>query len=195
MTRERIVLVDALGFVGERSARSLKNLTDEEFFWEPVAQCWSIRSRRPGEAPGSPTCVGRGEFVMDDAPEDPDPPPFTTIAWRLGHLLLINRMFANHLLGSRDLTFDDVEIPTGARDGVDAWRTSYTEYSDLLRATTDAALEQELQVSWGARKKQTLREWSLVLLHENVHHLAEVGVVRDLFRQRSPGPGIFPGLT
>lgn len=174
-------LSEALAFVGARSGRVLQGLTDQEFFWEPVEDVWTIRLRRPDESPGSPTCVGGGDYVLDDAPEDPDPAPFTTIAWRLGHVMLINRMFSNHLLGPGDPTFDDVEIPSSAEAGVGAWRDSYVEYAELLSTTT--GLERDLQVPWGVRKKQSLWHWTLVLLQENVHHLAETGVVRDLFRQ------------
>jgi hypothetical protein len=54
---------------------SLETLTDEEYLWEPVPGCWSIRPTGPG---------GRGEF--EDARPDPEPAPVTTIAWRLSHL-------------------------------------------------------------------------------------------------------------
>ncbi len=173
---------EALTFVGKWSARVLEGLTDEEFFWEPVTGCWTIRPRRPDERVGSPTCVGRGDYALDDAPEDPDPAPFTTIAWRLGHVIMINRMFSNHLLGPGDLNFDDIEIPNSAEAAAEAWRNSYVEYADPLSAVTD--LERDIEVPWGERKKQSLWHWTLVMLQENVHHLAEVGVVRDLFRQR-----------
>lgn len=54
---------------------SLETLTDEEYLWEPVPGCWSIRPAGPG---------GRGEF--EQAWPDPEPAPVTTIAWRLSHL-------------------------------------------------------------------------------------------------------------
>ena len=47
----------------------------EEYLWEPVPGCWSIRPTGPG---------GRGEF--EQAWPDPEPALVTTIAWRLSHL-------------------------------------------------------------------------------------------------------------
>jgi hypothetical protein len=41
---------------------SLETLTDEEYLWEPVPGCWSIRPTGPGD---------RGEF--EQAWPDPDP--------------------------------------------------------------------------------------------------------------------------
>ena len=54
---------------------SLETLTDEEYLWEPVPGCWSIRPTGHG---------GQGKF---ESWLDPDPVPVTTIAWRLSHRL------------------------------------------------------------------------------------------------------------
>src|SRR6266545_6150248 len=63
--------------------RRLDGLTDEEYFWEPVAGCWSVR---PGGTGTAPIQAGSGEFTVGYAMPEPDPPPVTTIAWRLAHL-------------------------------------------------------------------------------------------------------------
>jgi hypothetical protein len=62
-----------------------EGLTDEEYFWEPVADTWSIRPRGQGR---TETEWGGGAFIMDGAHPAPDPPPVTTIAWRLAHLIV-----------------------------------------------------------------------------------------------------------
>ena len=66
------------------SRERLAGLTDEEYRWEPVPDCWSIRRR--GEA-ASPDPFGPGEWLLDWDDGHPQPDPFTTIAWRLGHLI------------------------------------------------------------------------------------------------------------
>src|SRR5260221_12786468 len=48
----------------------LEGLTDQEYFWEPVPGCWSLRKRGTSTAPRA--AGGRG--VPDD---DPAPPPRT----------------------------------------------------------------------------------------------------------------------
>src|SRR5258708_11488649 len=63
----------------------LNGLTDEEYRWEPVPGGWNVRPRGTGTAP---VAVGGGEFTMDYAMPEPDPPPVTTIAWRLGHIVV-----------------------------------------------------------------------------------------------------------
>ena len=57
-----------------RLARRLDGLGDAEYRWEPVPGCWTVR---PGAS---------GAWVADYAEPDPEPAPFTTIAWRLVHL-------------------------------------------------------------------------------------------------------------
>ena len=70
-------LINAFDYVWERVVGRLGGLTDEEYFWEPVAGCWSLRQdeqsrwRLDGGGGGGPA---------------PDPVPVTTIAWRPGHL-------------------------------------------------------------------------------------------------------------
>ena len=63
----------------------LEGLTDEEYFWEPVPDCWSVRPRGTSTAPVQ---AGAGAMTIDFAFPEPDPPPFTTIAWRLGHVIV-----------------------------------------------------------------------------------------------------------
>jgi hypothetical protein len=68
----------------EQVRKRLDGLTDDEYFWEPVPGCWSVRPRGTGTAPIQ---GGAGAMVIDFAFPPPDPAPFTTIAWRLGHVI------------------------------------------------------------------------------------------------------------
>ena len=50
-------------------------LTDAEYFWEPVPDCWTVR--RDGD-----------RMIADFAFPPPQPEPVTTIAWRLAHVIV-----------------------------------------------------------------------------------------------------------
>ena len=50
----------------------LNGMTDEEYRWEPVPGAWNVRPRGTGTAP---VAVGAGEFTIDFAMPEPDPPP------------------------------------------------------------------------------------------------------------------------
>jgi hypothetical protein len=63
----------------------LDGMTDAEYRWEPVPGAWNVRPRGTGTAP---IRAGAGEFTSDWAIPQPVPPPVTTIAWRLGHIIV-----------------------------------------------------------------------------------------------------------
>src|SRR5690242_2576824 len=63
----------------------LDGLTDDEYFWSPADDNWNVRPRGTSTAP---VTAGTGDFTIDFAFPQPEPPPFTTIAWRLGHVVV-----------------------------------------------------------------------------------------------------------
>ena len=72
------MLVDQLDWLWRNQTRPrLEGLTDAEYFWGPVADCWSVR--RTGEST-APIAVGAGDYVLEFAHPERDPPPVTTIA-------------------------------------------------------------------------------------------------------------------
>ncbi|WP_405876244.1 DinB family protein [Streptomyces sp. NBC_00005] len=63
------LLIDQFDRAREMAQVRLTGLTDEEYLWEPVPGCWSIRRR--GEA-ATPRAFGPGAWVLDlGAPEIP----------------------------------------------------------------------------------------------------------------------------
>jgi hypothetical protein len=92
-------LVDQLGWHWQHQMRPrLDGMADEEYFWESVAGCWSVRLRCQATAP---IAVGAGDYVTEYAYPEPDPPPVTTIAWRLAHLIVgvLGSRVASHFGG------------------------------------------------------------------------------------------------
>jgi hypothetical protein len=79
-------LVDQLAWHWDNQLRPrLQGLTDDEYTWEPVPGCWNLRPRAEAT---TAMAVGGGDLVLDFVIPEPDPVPFTTIAWRIGHLLV-----------------------------------------------------------------------------------------------------------
>ena len=48
-------------------------MTDEEYRWEPVPGCWSVRRRADGPGPGATELLGTGEWGLDLAWPAPGP--------------------------------------------------------------------------------------------------------------------------
>jgi hypothetical protein len=77
-------------------------LSDEEYLWEPVPDCRSVRRRTAGPGPRATALVGSGDWGRDTAPAPhPEPPPFTTLARRLGHLAELLLLRADHTVGTQ----------------------------------------------------------------------------------------------
>jgi hypothetical protein len=70
-------MIMAVDYVWDRLTSRLSGPTDDEYFREPVAGCWSLRQDDAGR--WSLDGGGGGGPA-------PDPAPVTTISWRPGHL-------------------------------------------------------------------------------------------------------------
>nr|BFF26288.1 DinB family protein [Glycomyces mayteni] len=114
----------------------LEGLTDDEYFWEPVDGCWSLR---PGPD---------GSLRMEQEYPAPEPPPFTTIAWRMTHISRdIFGIRARALFGPHE-GLDDADmfdqrlwpepLPATAADAVATLERAYTHWHDAVAALTPA---------------------------------------------------------
>lgn len=163
----------------------LEGMTDDEYFWEPVPGCWNVRPRGEGVA----TEVGGGDFIIDFALGQPDPPPVTTIAWRLGHLLV-------GVLGARNATYfdgppmsyEDHAYPGTAAEAMAQLDAAYACWITGVRGLDEAVLSERCREPGF----DELSVGALVLhIHrEMIHHLAEICLLRDLFRARAAGGGL-----
>lgn len=176
-------LLDQVDFHWENQLRPrLAGLTDEEYFFEPVPGCWSVRPR--GTAT-TPMAAGSGDWVIDFAYPEPRPAPFTTIAWRLGHVVVgvLAMRNAGHF-GAPATDYDSWEHAGTAADALeqldrqlDVWRRGVAG----LDAASLAAPCGPAEGPWADAPMATL------VLHVNrelIHHLAEVALLRDLWVHR-----------
>jgi DinB family protein len=101
------------------------------------------------------------------------------------HIAHSNAMYREHVFGPGKLDFDDFEIPHQAAAAAHWWDESYETFRRSLRDAGDAGdagLDRVVAAPWGDTR--TVRGWAEVLVHENIHHGAEVGALRDLHRTR-----------
>jgi uncharacterized damage-inducible protein DinB len=162
-----------------RLRERLAGLSDEEYLWEPAAGCWSVRRR---EAARSSHPLGGGDWVFDYALEDPDPPPFTTIAWRLMHLTDVLGGY-RLVLGGGAPTDTWMEPTPVAAAGIALWNEQATAFLRALEDEDDESLQRSVQVPWWP---EAAPRWAVVVnvVTEAIHHGAEIGVLRDLYARR-----------
>ncbi|MET8783999.1 DinB family protein [Streptomyces sp. NPDC004589] len=152
----------------------LSGLEDAEYLWEPTADCWSLRARRDGT------------IAPDRAFPAPEPPPFTTIAWRMAHIGQTLAQRADFHFGDRTSTLDRVPWPgLTAADGL-AWiDRGYAYWCAGLDSADDTLLSRRSEGPPGTADGRY--PFADVILHVNrevIHHGAEVALLRDLYRSR-----------
>ena len=116
----------------------LDGLTDEEYFWEPVPGSWSIRPRAEAT---SPMAAGGGDFVADWEWPPPSPAPVTTIAWRLGHIIVgvFGERNASHFGGPK-IDYLTYVWDATAKEALASLDTAYARWVEGVRGLDADAL-------------------------------------------------------
>ena len=178
------LVLDQLRWHWEAQLRPrLTGLSDEEYFWEPVADCWSVRPRGQSSAPIQ---AGSGAFTIDFAIPEPDPPPVTTIAWRLGHLggMAVGG-FASRRFGDGTLTTARIRFPASAGAVPGFLGEHYRAWRAGLAGLSPPEWTAPLGPAWGPYAESDTVDLALHVLDEVIHHGAEVGLLRDLYAARA----------
>lgn len=159
---------------------SLDGLTDDEYFWEPVPGCWSVRPRAEATAP---VLAGAGDMVAEFAFPEPDPAPVTTIAWRIAHLLvgIFGVRNANHF-GAPAVDYPTAIYPATASDALDRLDHEYTTWIDGVASLDADALARPAGETEGPNADLPMAAIILHINREVIHHGAEICLLRDLYR-------------
>lgn len=176
-------LLEQLVWHWEHQARPrLDGLTDEEYFWEPAEGCWNLRHRGTGRAP---VAAGSGAFTMDFARQEPSPAPVTTIAWRLGHILVgvLGARNASHF-GGPPVAYEDFDYPGTAAGALALLDEYYGRWVQGVRSLGAGGLDRACGPAEGAFADRPMAALVLHINREMIHHLAEVALLRDLFAHR-----------
>jgi hypothetical protein len=169
--------------------RAWSELSEDEFFWEPVPGCWSIRRRDECRTPDP---FGKGEWVVDfDAGvvEGKVVEPITTIAWLFWHVGSMAGRAADldFLGGTRSAEsgwtspyFVEHPVFLASSEAVDVMRTGWRALDQAIRASTDEDLELDTRFWSGppAKGYQIIAS----ILNEISHHGTQVCTLRDLYR-------------
>jgi hypothetical protein len=175
------LLVGQLEFYWDVHLRPrLEGLTDEEYFWEPVDGCWSLRRGVDGR------------WRLDSQSPPPSPAPVTTIAWRLVHVgatCFANRASAFFGDGSvpQDADMADprhlpADLPGSAGEAVAFLERTYRQWHDPIAALDQQGLQAPLGPRGGPYANDPMAALIAHINRETMHHGAEICLLRDLYR-------------
>jgi hypothetical protein len=152
-------------------------LSDAEYFWEPAPGAWGIR-------PAGPTATaGSGAYRVDFAFPEPDPPPVTTIGWRLAHLIVgVFGSRAAHHFGGPPCDYDTFRYAGSAAEALAQLDAAYAAWTAGVRSLSLDDLARPVGVAEGPWAAHPMAELILHINREALHHGAEIALLRDLYR-------------
>jgi len=157
----------------------LDGLTDDEYFWEPVPGCWNVRPRGTGSAPVQ---AGSGAMTIDFAMPEPDPPPFSTIAWRLGHVIVgvLAMRNASHF-GRTPTDYESFPYAATAAEALAQLDAEYATWQQGVESLGESGLARPCGTAEGPYADHPMAALVLHINREMIHHLSEVCLLRDLY--------------
>jgi hypothetical protein len=160
-------LADQLDFHWTHALRPrLAGLTDDEYFWQPVPGCWTVHP----------------DGAIDFAYPEPDPPPFTTIAWRMAHVIVgVLAMRNHHHFGGPPADYGSWPYATDAATALDQLDAAYRDWIDGVRGLSDDDLARPCGPAEGLYAHHPMSVLVLHINREVIHHGAEMACLRDLY--------------
>jgi hypothetical protein len=177
-------LVDQLDYHWTQQLRPrLDGLTDEEYFFEPVPGSWNVHPRGASTAPVQ---AGSGAFTIDFAFPEPDPAPLTTVAWRLGHIIVgvLGVRAASHF-GAVPMDYQSFEYAGTAAEALRQLDEVYDAWTTGVRKLGQDGLARPCGPDEGPYAQHPMASLVLHINREVIHHGAEVALLRDLYRHRA----------
>ena len=174
MQRELLSLSDG---TWERTRRRLEGLTDEELLWSPAPACWTVRP------------LADGTWITDGTVEQRVAPPFTTIAWRMVHLIGCYGSDRNSRWLGVEVPHPPIEdsvvpAPHTAATSLELLERAHERWRAVLEVADDRVLAEPIGPIGGQYGEAPRAGLVLHQLDEVIHHAAEISLLRDLFRAR-----------
>ena len=164
-------LLDLSDFAWQRLRGRVEGLTDEEYFWEPFDGCWTVRKTAAG-------------YSADWAWIPPEPAPFTTLAWRITHIVdILQEERTATWLGHEPAAGDgEPPVPDSAEAALAALDHAYDVRRRRVAALSQDDLVRPMGEIAGPWAEHDGTAFTLHILDVLIHHGAEVGTVRDFYR-------------
>lgn len=167
MTSMSTQLTDQLDFHWTHQLRPrLAGLTDAEYFWQPVPDCWTVHP----------------DGAVDFSDPPPEPAPFTTIAWRMAHVIVgVLAMRSHSHFGGPPADYLSWSYATDAATALRQLDEEYARWIAGVRSLDDDGLARPCGPAEGPYAAEPMSVLVLHINREVIHHGAEIACLRDLF--------------
>lgn len=144
----------------------LDGLTDDEYFWQPVPDCWTVHT----------------DGTVDFEFPTPQPEPVTTIAWRLAHVIVgVLAVRVHSHFGGPPAAYETWTYATDAATALRQLDDAYDGWAAGVRALTTADLDRPIGPAEGPWADKPMLDLVLHINREVIHHGAEIALLRDLY--------------
>lgn len=141
-------------------------LTDDEYFWEPVPNCWTLHA----------------DGTIDFEFPPPTPAPVTTIAWRLAHVIVgVLAMRAHSHFDGPPADYQTWKYATDAATALRQLDTAYADWMSGVQQLTAEDLAKPIGPAEGPWADKPMLDLVLHINREVIHHGAEISLLRDLY--------------
>ena len=140
----------------------LERLQPEDFLWEPVELCWSLRP------------ADDGSWVPDWSDAEPDPVPVPTIGWLTWHLGWWWSVALDHAEGRAPRDRSEVAWP-GPGAAVSWLRELCTLWRGALQSLTEEDLARTAAFPWGDDAGYSVSHMVAWVNAELMKNVAEIG--------------------
>jgi hypothetical protein len=139
---------------------------DDEYFWEPVSDCWNLHSD--------------GSIDFDYPP--PQPEPVTTISWRLAHIIVgVLAMRVHSHFGGPPAEYESWRYALDADTALAQLDQQYAAWTAGVRGLTEEQLWRPCGPAEGPFADYPFIALVLHINREVIHHGAEIALLRDLY--------------
>src|SRR5712691_610699 len=162
------MLLTMLDEAYDRLRSRLHGLSDEEFFWQPVPNSWTIY-RDPQTS----------RWTYHYAIPDPMPAPVTTIGWQLVHVALCKIMYHEWAFGAAKLTWPELDIPSTTDQTIALLEQGQALLRADLQTLAEAELDEPRKTNWGELWPAWRIFWTMT--DHDAFHGGVIGYLRDLY--------------
>jgi hypothetical protein len=129
--------------------------------------------------------TGDSDLVIDWVSPEPDPPPVTTIAWRLGHVIVgvLGKRNALHF-GGPPADYHTWQYAPTAATALIQLDDAYDLWLQGAKSLDERALQQLIGDHEEGWEEFPYAALVLHITREVIHHGAEILLLRDLYQRR-----------